>query len=117
MTGETTSKPTLSFWIVAGAMLAWNLIGLMFYYQQSTLTVELMADAGLVRRRMFPYLAAVDAGEPFALLPQSRSLEGQLPAPLREQYRRAVHAARERGTFFIAEPYHCCIGVKPGAGA
>jgi hypothetical protein len=52
MTGETTSKPTLSFWIVAGAMLAWNLIGLMFYYQQSTLTAELMADAGLTAQQI-----------------------------------------------------------------
>lgn len=32
---------------MAGVLLVWNIIGLMFYYQQSTLTPEIMADAGL----------------------------------------------------------------------
>ena len=52
MTEESTSKPTTSFWIIAGAMLVWNLIGLMFYYQQSTLTPEIMAEAGLTAQQI-----------------------------------------------------------------
>lgn len=52
MTEESTSKPKTSFWVIAGAMLVWNLIGLMFYYQQSTLTAEIMADAGLTAQQI-----------------------------------------------------------------
>ena len=52
MPEESTSKLTTSYWIIAGAMLVWNVIGLMFYYQQSTLTPELMADAGLTAQQI-----------------------------------------------------------------
>jgi hypothetical protein len=31
-------NPTISFWIIGGAALLWNLIGLMFYYMQVTMT-------------------------------------------------------------------------------
>ena len=41
------NKPSTAYWIIAGVLLVWNLVGLMFYYQQSTLTVDLMMDAGL----------------------------------------------------------------------
>ena len=41
------NKPSTAYWIIAGVLLAWNVVGLMFYYQQSTLTVDLMMDAGL----------------------------------------------------------------------
>jgi len=47
MSEESTNNVPTSYWIIAGVMLAWNLIGLMFYYQQSTLTPEIMMDAGL----------------------------------------------------------------------
>jgi hypothetical protein len=40
------------FWIIAGVMLAWNLIGLMFYYQQSTLTEAVMLEAGLTAQQI-----------------------------------------------------------------
>ena len=52
MSEESTTNPTTSYWIIAGAMLVWNLIGFMFYYQQSTLTPELMADAGLTAQQI-----------------------------------------------------------------
>ena len=42
----------MSYWVIAGAMLVWNLIGLVFYYQQSTLTPEIMADAGLTAQQI-----------------------------------------------------------------
>jgi hypothetical protein len=31
-------NPSISFWIIGGAALLWNLIGLMFYYKQVTMT-------------------------------------------------------------------------------
>jgi hypothetical protein len=36
-------NPTISFWIIGGAALLWNLIGLMFYYKQVTMTPEDLA--------------------------------------------------------------------------
>ncbi len=47
MSEESASKPTTGYWIISAVLLTWNLIGLMFYYQQSTLTPEIMANAGL----------------------------------------------------------------------
>ena len=41
------SKPGTGFYVLAGFFLAWNLIGLMFYYQQMTLTPEMMQDGGM----------------------------------------------------------------------
>ena len=52
MSEESISKPTMWFWIIAGVMLAWNLIGLMFYYQQSTLTEAVMLEAGLTAQQI-----------------------------------------------------------------
>ena len=46
MSDELNGKPPVSYNIVAGVFLAWNLIGLMFYYQQMTLTPEMMASMG-----------------------------------------------------------------------
>ena len=47
MSEESTSNPTTSYWIIAGAILVWNVIGLYFYYQQSILTREVMEVAGM----------------------------------------------------------------------
>lgn len=47
MSEEITAKVSTSYWVIASVMLVWNLIGLMFYYQQSTLTPEIMMQAGL----------------------------------------------------------------------
>ena len=52
MSEESTSNPTTSYWIIAGAMLVWNAIGLMFYYQQSTLTREVMEVAGMTAQQI-----------------------------------------------------------------
>ena len=52
MSEETTIKATTAFWVIAGAMLVWNLIGLMFYYQQSTLTPELMVELGMTPQQI-----------------------------------------------------------------
>ncbi len=42
---ETGTKVPMSFWIVAGVATAWNLIGLMIYYQQVTVTPEVLAQS------------------------------------------------------------------------
>ena len=52
MSEESTSNPTMSYWIIAGAMLVWNVIGLYFYYQQSTLTREVMEVAGMTAQQI-----------------------------------------------------------------
>jgi hypothetical protein len=52
MSDELNNKPTTAYWIIAATLLAWNLIGLYFYYQQSILTPEVMADAGLTPQQI-----------------------------------------------------------------
>ena len=36
----------MSYYVIGGVFLVWNLIGLMFYYQQMTLTPEALASMG-----------------------------------------------------------------------
>lgn len=42
---EAGTRVPKSFWIVAGVATAWNLIGLMIYYQQMTVTPEVLAQS------------------------------------------------------------------------
>jgi len=46
MSDEMNSKPPVSFYVTGGLFLLWNLIGLMFYYQQMTLSPETLASMG-----------------------------------------------------------------------
>ena len=46
MSDELNSKPPVSFYVTGGLFLLWNLIGLMFYYQQMTLSPEALASMG-----------------------------------------------------------------------
>jgi len=46
MSDDLNGKPPTSYNIIAGAFLVWNLIGLMFYYQQMTLPPEMIASMG-----------------------------------------------------------------------
>ena len=52
MSEESSTKATTAFWIIAGVLLVWNIIGFMFYYQQSTLTPAIMMDLGLTPQQM-----------------------------------------------------------------
>jgi peptidoglycan biosynthesis protein MviN/MurJ (putative lipid II flippase) len=52
MSEESTSRPGAAFWVIAIAFALWNLVGLMFYYQQSTLTPEKMQDLGLTAQQI-----------------------------------------------------------------
>ncbi len=40
MSDELNGKPPTSFWVVAATALVWNLIGVMTYYSQVTMTPE-----------------------------------------------------------------------------
>jgi SAM-dependent methyltransferase len=73
-----------------------------------------MADAGLQELEMSPELVPADCRSLEWLREISGSLKDQLPADLRDEYGGASDAAWERGTFLVALPYHCCVGVKPG---
>ena len=52
MSDDLNNKPSTAYWIISAVLLVWNIIGLMFYYQQSTLTPEIMADAGLTAQQI-----------------------------------------------------------------
>lgn len=43
MTKIFNDRPTINFWIIGGAALVWNLIGLLFYIGQVTLTPDALA--------------------------------------------------------------------------
>lgn len=44
MSETANNQPSVSYWIIAVALLFWNLIGLMFYYMQVTMTPEVIAE-------------------------------------------------------------------------
>ena len=52
MSDDFNNKPTTAYWIISAVLLTWNLIGLMFYYQQSTLTPEIMQEVGLTAQQI-----------------------------------------------------------------
>jgi SAM-dependent methyltransferase len=71
--------------------------------------------AGLTGCTFFPQLVAVTAeNEPVRLA----SFETQILAGLNPQeateWREASIAGKADGTFFIASPFHCAVGTKPG---
>ncbi len=43
MSDEINGGPSTNFWIIGGAALVWNLIGMLIYYQEVTLTAEALA--------------------------------------------------------------------------
>lgn len=44
MSDTTNGKPPTSYWIIAGFFLLWNFLGLMIYYDQVTMTPEVIAE-------------------------------------------------------------------------
>ena len=44
MSDVLNGRPTTNFWIIAGAALVWNLIGILFYVSEVTATPEVMAE-------------------------------------------------------------------------
>lgn len=49
MSDELNDAPPLWFYLVAGVFLIWNIAGLMLYYQQMTMTPEMLAALGPVK--------------------------------------------------------------------
>ena len=39
-----SSTPTTAYYVISGVFLTWNIIGMMFYYQQMTMTPEMLAS-------------------------------------------------------------------------
>jgi hypothetical protein len=65
------SRPTTTFWIIGGAALVWNLIGLVIYYQHVTMTPEQLASFSDAKQQFISstplwatsaYAIAVNAG-------------------------------------------------------
>lgn len=44
MSDEINGGPSTNFWIIGGAALVWNLIGLLIYYQDVTTSAEALAS-------------------------------------------------------------------------
>lgn len=44
MSDETNGNPPAAFWVIAAVFFLWNLLGMMFYYMQVTMTPEVMAE-------------------------------------------------------------------------
>ena len=67
--------------------------------------------AGLRRVRMFPQLAEFDTPDRLQQI-QAGILPLLGPAEA-EIWQRAVTQAEAAGTYFITQPYHCAVGMKP----
>jgi SAM-dependent methyltransferase len=68
---------------------------------------------GLTGLKCFPQLVSVVPGSERIERYQQQILAALTPTEA-EMWRQAVAAAEETGTFFIAQAYHCAVGIKPG---
>lgn len=53
MSELVNSKPSVNFWIIAGAALAWNLIGVVFYIGHVTVSAEALAKMSAAQQEFF----------------------------------------------------------------
>jgi hypothetical protein len=53
MSDLLNGKPSTNFWIIGGAALVWNLIGLVFYVGQVTISPEALAKMTEVQQEFF----------------------------------------------------------------
>ena len=68
--------------------------------------------AGLTQLSLFPHLVSVTKADPrFAMFQQQylATLDGEEAI----EWRSAVAEAEADGTFFMAQPFHCVVGIKP----
>ena len=72
-----------------------------------------MAALGLTGLKCFPQLVSVVPGSERIERYQQQILAALTPAEA-EAWHQAVTAAEADGTFFIAQAYHCAVGIKPG---
>src|SRR5262245_20182173 len=69
-------------------------------------------QAGLTQLSMFPYLVPVTKEDPRFALFRQQHLAALGPEEA-DEWRKAVTEAEADGTFFMAQPFHCVVGVKP----
>jgi len=53
MSDLLNDKPTINFWIIGAAALAWNLIGVFFYYSHVTMSPEALAKMTEAQQSFF----------------------------------------------------------------
>jgi hypothetical protein len=53
MSDLLNGKPTTNFWIIGGAALVWNLIGIVFYVGQVSISPEALAKMAEVQQEFF----------------------------------------------------------------
>jgi len=53
MSDVLNGRPTTNFWIIGGAALVWNLIGIIFYVGQVTMTAEALAKMTEAQQNFF----------------------------------------------------------------
>ena len=70
-----------------------------------------MNQAGLLNVTMLPQWASHKDGARLQYLHDR--IESLLSGAELSEWRGAVAAARAQGTFFISEPFHCAVGIKP----
>lgn len=70
---------------------------------------------GLVRLDCFPQLVAVKPWQP-RLARYQQQILAALTAAEAAAWRASAERAIADGTFFIAQPFHCAVGTKPGEG-
>jgi hypothetical protein len=70
--------------------------------------------AGLIRRRCFPQLAVIDPTEISRITIIKQRALATLSGEEVAEWQSSVARAEANQTFFIATPYHCAVGTKPG---
>ncbi len=70
-----------------------------------------MNETGLDNITMLPQWASHKDGERRQFLHDR--IESLLSGAELEEWRTAVNQTRDKGTFFISEPFHCALGTKP----
>jgi len=69
--------------------------------------------AGLVGLTCFSQLASLDASQVSRIAVMKQRILASLTAEESAQWEAAVAQAEAEGTFFIAMPHHCAVGIKP----
>jgi hypothetical protein len=73
-----------------------------------------MRDAGPTLRRLFPGLVAFTGPMGYCYLD---GLEAGLSGEGRHEWRTAMTQAETAGTLFMAQPFHCAVGMKPSGAS
>jgi SAM-dependent methyltransferase len=70
--------------------------------------------AGLINPTCLPQFAVLGPGEISRIAITKQRILAALSAAEAAEWRSALARAETDGTFFIAAPYHCAVGTKPG---